>query len=76
MNDPDVVPDSCEKCGKPVYGWVDERCCNGRECGCMGLPLTPCWCIECWGKRETESRVRGPISIECFENDAAAERPA
>lgn len=59
----------CERCGvREVHGWVDERCCNGRESGCMGLPVTPCWCVGCWAKWEAESRALGPISIEAFES--------
>ncbi len=47
MSDEQTV-DPCEKCSAPVYGWIEERCCDGRECGCMGLPCTPCWCDKCW----------------------------
>lgn len=54
--------DHCERrigdrlCGKPVYGYVEQRCCDGRECGCMGLPISPCWCEDCWAyyTREAE----------------------
>ena len=57
--------DPCERrigdhvCGKPVYGYVARRCCDGRECGCMGLPIEPCWCEECWAvyTREAEERA-------------------
>lgn len=44
----DESVDPCEKCGTPVYGWVDERCCDGRECACQGRSITPCWCDKCW----------------------------
>ena len=52
----ETVSDPCELCGKPVYGYVERHCCNGRDCGCMGLPLEPCWCDECWTKWETRSK--------------------
>jgi hypothetical protein len=25
-----------------------EYCCNGYMCGCMGLPIDPPYCDECW----------------------------
>jgi hypothetical protein len=51
--------DLCEKCGiHNVYGWVYERCCDGRECGCMGRPITPCWCEDCWARYDAEAKVR------------------
>lgn len=58
--------DDCEKCGKPVYGWIEERCCSGHECGCMGLPITPCWCVECWAAYDAEARARAakPLVLE------------
>ena len=52
------MSDPCEKCGKPVEGWVEERCCDGYMCGCMGLPTTPCWCEECWAKWQADSEAR------------------
>ena len=24
-----------------------EYCCSGHNCGCMGLPIDPPYCIEC-----------------------------
>ncbi len=27
-----------------------EICCDGRECGCMGLPINPPICNECLSK--------------------------
>jgi hypothetical protein len=51
--------DLCERCGiHNVYGWVDERCCDGRECGCQGKPITPCWCEDCWARYDAEAEVR------------------
>lgn len=52
----ETTSDPCENCGKPVYGYVEQRCCDGRECGCMGRPLEPCWCDECWAAWETRSK--------------------
>ena len=39
-----------QACGKPVFGYVAQYCCNGTDCGCMGRPTEPCWCDECWAK--------------------------
>lgn len=50
--------DPCEKCGTPVRGYVEQRCCDGRECACMGLPLVPCWCDACWKTWEDEAKDR------------------
>jgi hypothetical protein len=66
------MSDPCEKCGKPVHGYVEERCCDGRECGCMGLPVTPCWCEECWAKWEAESKARAAVLDESFTNSGEA----
>ena len=49
--------DPCEKCGEAVYGWVEQRCCDGLECGCMGLPVTPCWCEKCWEAWDADRRT-------------------
>jgi hypothetical protein len=59
-----VSTDPCEKCGSPVYGYVEQRCCDGRECGCMGLPLSPCWCPKCWEQWQAESEARA-AEITC-----------
>lgn len=24
-----------------------QKCCNGRDCACMGLPIDPPCCIKC-----------------------------
>lgn len=58
--------DPCEKCGTPVIGWVDERCCDGRECGCMGRSTTPCWCEKCWDAWEADSKQRAAESRVTF----------
>lgn len=36
----------CFVCKKPVTGHVDEYCCDGRDCGCMGKPIYPCLCSQ------------------------------
>lgn len=56
VNSQHVSRDPCEGCGAPVFGYVEDRCCDGRECGCMGKPMTPCWCAECWTKWEARSK--------------------
>jgi hypothetical protein len=60
--------DPCEKCRKPVYGYVEERCCSGHECGCMGLPVSPCWCDECWAKWESERKALSSELAIALEN--------
>ena len=39
----------CMVCGKPMPDYEPQGCCDGRECGCMGLPIEPPICSEeCW----------------------------
>ena len=39
----------CEVCGAFVKDFEYQICCNGFECGCMGLPVEPCVCsMTCW----------------------------
>lgn len=41
----------CYVCGKDVEGYKPQMCCDGRECGCYGMPLEPPICSnECWDK--------------------------
>ena len=40
-------PATCLNCGTEI-DYEPEYCCNGRECGCMGKPLEPPVCEECW----------------------------
>lgn len=41
----------CMVCGKDFMGPEPQMCCNGRECGCMGLPIEPVVCSEeCYNK--------------------------
>ncbi|MNW37050.1 hypothetical protein D3C74_140810 [compost metagenome] len=38
----------CINCGT-LTDYEPEYCCEGRECGCMGLPIEPPICSkECW----------------------------
>lgn len=39
---------NCEQCGKPVPDYEPQFCCNGQDCGCLGLPIEPCLCDDCW----------------------------
>lgn len=34
----------CLICERPVEDYEPEMCCNGMECGCMGVPTEPCLC--------------------------------
>ncbi|GIO33683.1 hypothetical protein J2TS6_48240 [Paenibacillus albilobatus] len=50
--DPDTNDDmttcKCLVCGTDVPDYEPEYCCDGRECGCMGLPIEPPLCSsEC-----------------------------
>ena len=40
------MSDLCLICGKPVLDYEPVGCCDGRECGCMGLPTNPCVCSQ------------------------------
>jgi len=37
---------TCLICGKPVPDYEPKMCCDGRECGCHGLPIEPCVCSK------------------------------
>ena len=40
--------DPCMICEKPVPNYDPTYCCNGHDCGCMGMPINPCVCsVEC-----------------------------
>lgn len=58
-----------ETCGLPVYDYVEERCCSGHECGCMGKPLSPCWCPACWAKWEASRNEFAPVKFEEVSGD-------
>jgi hypothetical protein len=40
------MTDKCLICGRPVPDYIPQRCCNGIECACQGLPTNPCVCSE------------------------------
>ena len=47
---------TCVICGKEVPDYKPIYCCDGSQCGCMGLPIEPCLCSkECaeWLYRST-----------------------
>lgn len=55
----------CEKCRvHNVYGYVAEYCCNGTDCGCMGLPIHPCWCEDCWNRYDADNTKRASQSAK------------
>lgn len=42
--------EKCIVCSKPI-DYEPEYCCDGRFCGCMGMPIDPPVCSqECWDK--------------------------
>lgn len=46
---------TCMVCGETWMGEEPKMCCNGRECGCMGLPVDPVVCSEeCYNKGLTD----------------------
>ncbi|MGE7545052.1 hypothetical protein [Sporosarcina newyorkensis] len=38
---------ACNKEIKVVADYEPEWCCDGRECGCRGLPINPVFCDKC-----------------------------
>jgi len=36
----------CLICSKPVPEYEPKFCCNGSDCGCMGVPTNPCVCSD------------------------------
>lgn len=45
------MSDDCLICKKEFEGYDPKMCCNGFECGCMGMPTEPAICSEkCWDK--------------------------
>jgi hypothetical protein len=39
---------------------IDEPmgCCDGRECGCMGMPVEPPYCGKCWEEMMNEAPIK------------------
>ena len=50
---------NCTICGEPLPDYKPEYCCNGVDCGCMGLPINPPWCDKCWDKIMKEKTEDG-----------------
>lgn len=40
----------CRNCGDKYFGQEPEYCCNGRDCGCLGMPIEPDYCDSCLEK--------------------------
>lgn len=41
----------CSSCGDPISlpeGQEPQYCCDGRECGCLGMPINIIFCKNCW----------------------------
>jgi len=58
----------CEICKKVVDDFVPEYCCDGTDCGCMGLPIEPCFCSkECEDK--FDERIEESIKQSELERD-------
>lgn len=46
----------CDVCGIDIEIQI---CCNGHECGCMGLPIDPPVCSEeCYNTYFSEERIK------------------
>lgn len=44
-----IVINNCMYCGSNFAGPEPQMCCDGRECGCMGMPVDPVICSPaCW----------------------------
>ena len=40
---------NCMSCGDEYLSEEPKYCCNGSDCGCMGMPIDPIICsIECY----------------------------
>lgn len=53
----EVRMEPCINCGESVavpQDYKEEYCCDGSECGCMGLPTNTILCLEC------DRGLRGP----------------
>jgi hypothetical protein len=40
------IGETCLTCGKFVEGFIHKYCCKAFDCGCMGMPIEPCFCSE------------------------------
>lgn len=46
-----VVKLRCQVCGEEWMGEPPKMCCDGRDCGCMGLPIDPILCSRECGEK-------------------------
>jgi hypothetical protein len=60
---------NCEVCGKRIR---IEMCCNGKDCGCMGLPVDPpvCSnvCYKIFNKRYNTGLIKNKGKIQICGN--------
>lgn len=49
----------CVVCKKEYADVEPQMCCNGRECGCMGLPIDPPLCSKECGEKLFSSISNG-----------------
>jgi hypothetical protein len=48
----------CYVCKNIYKGEEPRRCCNGQDCGCMGMPIDPPTCSkECWDKLMSQNKL-------------------
>ena len=53
LEEPEITAE-CKVCGEETP-YEPKMCCNGFECGCMGLPTEPPICSDkCWEKFNNE----------------------
>lgn len=56
---------TCMVCGSKFMGPEPKMCCNGRDCGCMGLPTEPIVCSkECYEKGIPPQKGDSEVAIE------------
>lgn len=57
---------NCMICGSEFESEEPKYCCNGRDCGCMGMQLDPDICSnECYEKFRLEGLPkREPVEFE------------
>ena len=51
---------TCYYCGKEmddndIDNYEPRICCSGSECGCMGLPTEPPYCIACQSEHKEQN---------------------
>ena len=60
---------TCEACGKPLPDYKPEYCCDGRDCGCYGLPIHPPVCNEECFEQMVSNRFNSDLDIPQQESD-------